>query len=292
MNMSTHAGLAAVGLVAALVGSTARAASLREPGAVVFEASAGHRFTEGPAADAAGDVWFSDAPLNLIHRWSATGGGTVWRTNTGGANGLYFDARGRLLACEGDRKRVVAYGADGAATVLADAYAGKPLNKPNDLWVAPGGGLYFSDPLYGNLERTQDAEALYYLPPTGPLVRVISDFVKPNGLIGTPDGKMLYATDIGAGQTWTYRIAPDGTLSGKQLLCKRGSDGMTLDERGNVYLTDGTVAVFAPDGTLLEEIQVPQRPANVTFGGADRRTLFITAGRSVYTLRMQVAGSL
>lgn len=266
--------------------------SLVEPGAVAVEVGSGYAFTEGPAADRAGTVFFTDIPNGAIHRWSAADGVSVWNTNSGGANGLYFDAGGRLLACEGDRKRVVAYEAGGTSTVLASDYGGQPFNQPNDLWVAPGGGIYFSDPNYARRPNTQDMEAVYFLPPGGgPPRRVIEDFVKPNGLIGTPDGKTLYATDINGRKTWAYRIQPDGTLADRRLLCGRGSDGMTLDERGNVYLTDGVVAVYAPDGTLLEEIRFPQGPANVTFGGADRRTLFVTARKSVYTLRMSVRGA-
>ncbi len=278
-----------------LIGSLAGLApgeSLVEPGAAAVEVGSGYGFTEGPAANRAGEVYFTDIPNNTIHRWSPATGVTAWNTNSGGANGLYFDAAGRLLACEGERQRVVAYEADGATTVLAAEFGGKPFNQPNDLWVAPGGGIYFSDPNYAKRPNTQDKEGVYYRPPGGgAIVRVIDDFVKPNGLIGTPDGKTLYATDINGRRTWAYRIQPDGTLSDRRLLCERGSDGMALDERGNVYLTSGVVAVYAPDGKLVEEIRFPQAPANVTFGGADRRTLFVTARKSVYTLRMAVRGA-
>ena len=280
--------------MAVLAAGLAEAQGLREPGAEVVAVATNFGFTEGPAADAAGHVFFTDIPRSTIHRWDAVSGAvTVWTTNSGGANGLYFDAQGRLLACEGDRKRVVAWTPDGrTSTVLTATYAGAPFNQPNDLWVAPNGGIYFSDPNYSKQPDTQDAEGVYYLAPgTNVPVRVISDFQKPNGLIGTPDGRTLYATDIAARKTWKYAIQPDGTLADKQLFCERGSDGMALDADGRVYLTDRGVAVFEADGRLLEVIALPQAPANVTFGGADGRTLFMTARTAVYTLRMAVAGA-
>ncbi len=280
--------------MAVLAAGLADAQGLREPGAEVVAAATNFGFTEGPAADAQGHVFFTDIPRSTIHRWdAATGAVTAWTTNSGGANGLYFDARGRLLACEGDRKRVVAWSPDGrTSTVLTATYAGSPFNQPNDLWVAPNGGIYFSDPNYSKQPDTQAAEGVYYLAPGSNVpVRVIGDFKKPNGLIGTPDGRTLYATDIGARKTWAYTIQTDGTLADQRLFCERGSDGMALDAEGRVYLTDRGVAVFAADGRPLEVIALPQAPANVTFGGADGRTLFMTARTAVYTLRMAVAGA-
>ena len=261
-------------------------------GAKVVEAGSGFRFTEGPAADAAGNVLFTDIPANRIHKWSTDGKLSVFRTDTRGANGLAFDARGNLLACEGDAHRVVSIDANGRVTVLADRYGGKPLNCPNDLWVDPKGGVYFSDPLYGRAKTTQDGEHVYYVTPDRKKVlRVIDDMVRPNGLVGTPDGKVLYVADHGAGKTYRYTIRADGTLSDKKPFASRGSDGMTLDSEGNVYLTDDGVVVYDAAGRQIEKIDLPRRPTNVCFGGADGRTVFITARQSIYTVRMRVPGA-
>lgn len=261
--------------------------------ATVEELAGDFRFTEGPAADKAGDIFFSDIPNNRIHKWSLDGELTTFRENSGGANGLYFDKSGNLLACEGGGRRLVSITPQGEVTVLADKYDGKKFNSLNDLWIDPKGGVYFTDPRYGNRDgMEQDGEHVYYLTPDRKqIVRVVSDMVRPNGVIGTPDGRKLYVTDHGGGKTWLYDILKDGTLSQKTLIAPEGADGMTLDSRGNVYLTTSVVAVYTPDGEKIVEIQPPERPANVTFGGKDRRTLFITARTSLYAIRMSVKGA-
>ena len=135
-------------------------------------------------------------------------------------------------------------------------------------------------------------QGVYFLSPDGTLVRVIADLEVPNGIIGTPDGKTLYVADRGADKTYTYTIGPDGMLSGKKLFCDMGSDGMTIDCCGNVYLTnDKGVTVFDSSGKQIEQIKIPQHwTANVTFAGKNRKTLFITAVTGIYTLQMNVAG--
>jgi len=187
---------------------------------------------------------------------------------------------------------VTAIAPDGTVTVLADSYGGKKLNSPNDLWVDPQGGVYFSDPRYGSQEGLeQDGFHVYYLPPGGKsLRRVIGDLVKPNGVVGTTDGKRLYVADAGDGKTYVYGIQADGSLADRKLIAPVGSDGMTLDEQGNLYLARNAVHVYSPDGKKLTEIEAPEAPSNVCFGGADRRTLFITARKGFYAIRMNVCG--
>ncbi len=155
------------------------------------------------------------------------------------------------------------------------------------------GNVCFSDPRYGSREgMEQDGEHVYYLTPDHKtVVRVISDMVRPNGLIGTPNGKTLYVADAGAGKTYAYRFNKDGALSDKRLFASEGSDGMTVDSEGNVYLTTKVVAVFDEKGKKVQEIQAPEQPANVTFAGPDNRTLFITARTSLYAVEMQVKGA-
>jgi gluconolactonase len=271
---------------------TSSAEELIAPGATVEKLADGFSFTEGPACDAEGNVYFSDIPNERILKWSLAGKLTTFRDNSGRANGLYFDRHGNLLACEGGSRRLTSISPDGRVTVLADGFQGKKLNSPNDLWIDPKGGVYFSDPRYGNQDGLeQDGFYVYYLPPDGkPLVRVLDDLVKPNGVVGTADGKLLYVADAGDGKTYVYRVQPDGSLTGRKLIAPVGSDGMTLDEKGNLYLTRGVVHVYSPEGKNLTTIEVPESPANVCFGAQDRRTLFITARKGLYSLRMNVRG--
>jgi len=267
-------------------------------GATLDTLATGFRFTEGPQADAEGNVYFTDIPNNRIHIWTLEGKLDTFRENSGGANGLAFDRRGNLIACEGRNRQLTAITPAGEVTVLADKYNEKKLNSPNDLWIHPNGGIYFSDPRYGNREGLeQDGEHVYYLSPDYTrLTRVIADMVRPNGLVGTPDGKLLYVTDQGANKTYVYQIEPDGTLSHKKMFCEEGSDGMTIDNEGNVYLTSSrdeptfAVTIYNPSGEKIEEIVVPEKPTNVCFGGKDKRTLFITARTSVYIIQMRVKG--
>ena len=271
----------------------AKSKTLVAPGAEVKKLAGDFKFTEGPAGDAVGDVYFSDIPNNRILKWSLDGKLSTFLENSGGANGLYFDKDGNLLACQGEARRLVSISPAGEITVLADQYNGKKFNSPNDLWIDPKGGVYFTDPRYGNREgMEQDGEHVYYLTPDRKSVlRVISDMVRPNGLIGTPNGRTLYVTDNGAGKTYVYKVNKDGTLTDKQLFAPRGADGMTIDNKGNVYLTTKVVAVYDTKGQKIEEIPVPEQPANVTFAGKDNSTLFITARTSLYAVDMQVKGA-
>jgi len=292
MNTKWHGLMILLVLAAAMVWSDAHASVVAD-GAKVEKLAGGFAFTEGPAADALGNVFFSDIPNNRIHKWSLDGKLSTFRENSGGANGLYFDKDGNLLACEGGGRRLVSIDPKGNVTVLADKYQGKKFNSLNDLWIDPKGGVYFTDPRYGNRDgMEQDGEHVYYLAPDRKkLIRVIDDMVRPNGLIGTPDGSMLYVTDNGGGKTFAYTVNKDGTLSNKKLLAPEGSDGMTIDNEGNIYLTAGGVVVYNKNGEKIEEIKVPEGPANVTFGGSDSQTLFITARTSLYSVRMRVKGA-
>jgi gluconolactonase len=262
------------------------------PQAQVRKLASGFKFTEGPAVDPRGNVFFTDIPNSRIHKWSLDGQLSTFLENSGRANGLFFDKTGNLLACAGGAGRLVSIDPRGKVTVLADKYQGKPFNSPNDLWQHPKGGIYFTDPRYGRRENLpQDGEHVYYLSADRKrLVRVIDDMVRPNGLIGTPDGKLLYVADHGANKTYVYKINPDGTLSDKKLFAPQGSDGMTLDEHGNLYLTAAAVSVYDAAGNKIQTIEVPEKPSNVCFAGPDKKTLFITARTSLYSLRMQVKG--
>ena len=249
------------------------------------------RFTEGPAPDEAGNVYFSDIPNNQIFLWSLEDELTVFMENSGGANGLYIDDDGYIIACQGNARRLVSISPTGEVSVIVDEYNGKKFNSPNDLWVAPNGGIYFTDPRYGNRDNMEMGEHVYYVSPDREnIIRVIDDLTRPNGVIGTPNGEVLYVADQGAKETYQYLIEDDGTLTQKTKFIESGSDGMTLDEQGNVYLTSGAVKVYNSIGTQIATINVPESPANVCFGGENHDELYITARTSLYMIPMKTHG--
>lgn len=269
------------------------------PGAKLEKLAGDFEFTEGPASDAQGNVYFTDQPNDRILKWSVDGKLTTFLEPCGRSNGLCFDDKGDLWACADGRNEMWVIKPDKTHTVVIKDYEGKLLNGPNDVWLRKNGGAYFTDPYYkrpywkrGDLTDKQQEEHVYYLTPDRKtLRRVAEDLKQPNGIIGTPDGKTLYVADIGAGKTYAYNISADGSLTGKRLFCELGSDGMTIDSAGNVYLTGDGVTVFDKTGKKVEHIAVPEGwTANVCFGGKDKHTLFITASKSLYSIRTKTHG--
>lgn len=256
--------------------------------------SADFMFTEGPIADTDGNVYFTDIPANRIHVWTTSGELQTFREQTNGTNGLFFDGDGNLYGAEGGNGRVTRMDADGNVSVVVDEYDGAPFNSPNDLWVDADGGIYFTDPRYG-LESNlpQPGYYVYYVAPGASEAQlIIDDLVRPNGIIGTPDGRTLYVADHQGDETYAYTISAPGELSDKRLLIEQGSDGLTLDERGNIYLTGGRdITVYSPEGELLETLTFPLAPANMTFGGPDRDVLYVTARSTLFALQMNVKGA-
>ncbi|MFP4621058.1 MAG: SMP-30/gluconolactonase/LRE family protein [Bacteroidales bacterium] len=261
----------------------------------------GFEFTEGPAPDKEGNVYFTDQPNNDIVKWDAsTGEVTVFMDEAGRSNGMFFDEQGHLITCADMKNQLWSIDTeDKEVDVLVYGYRGRRLNGPNDLWIHPGGGIYFTDPLYKrdywerDPEMQLDGEHVYYLSPDrSRLMRVEEDVVKPNGIIGTPDGEKLYVADIGDDKTYVYDINGDGTLSNRKLFAEMGSDGMTIDRKGNVYVTGDGVTVFDKTGEKIAHIPVDKNwTANVCFGAPDRDMLFITAMDSVFGLEMNVQGA-
>ena len=272
--------------------------SIIAPGAKVEKLAENFSFTEGPAVDKKGNVYFTDQPNNRILKWSNTGKLSVFLDKSGRANGMYFDKKGNLLTCSDMDNEIWSIDNKGKHTVLITDYKGKKLNGPNDLWIRPDGGIYFTDPLYVRDYWTRDpkiqkeGEYVYYMSPDRKTVfPVAMDFEKPNGIIGTPDGKLLYVADRKANKTYVYEIQKDGYLANKKLFADMGSDGMTIDSEGNIYLTGYGVTVFNSKGVQIEHIPIDARwTANVCFGGKDMKTLFITASQYLYGLRMNVKG--
>lgn len=268
-------------------------------GATLQKVAEGFIFTEGPAVDRGGNVFFTDQPNDAIWRWDAKSGKVEeWLKPAGRANGLAFDRKGQLIACADGGNELWAIAPDKKVTVLFKEFGGKLMNGPNDVWVLPNNGLFFTDPLYArdywkrDKAMQQPGQHVYYVTPDRKTVSpVATDLKQPNGIVGSPDGKMLYVADIGAWVTYRYEVGKDCTLSGKTKFCDQGSDGMARDERGNIYLTGRGVTVFNPKGEKIHQIDVPEGwTGNVTFGGRDRKTLFITASKGVYTLQMAVKG--
>jgi gluconolactonase len=275
---------------------TAAESRVAAPGATLQKLAGDFAFTEGPACDSKGNVFFTDQPNDRIMEWSVEGKLSTYRQPCGRANGLSFDRQGNLWACADEKNELWRIDPAGKATVILKGYEAKLLNGPNDIWVQPDGGLYFTDPYYKRdywkRGPKEMPECVYYLSADEKkLSRVAEDLKQPNGIIGTPDGKTLYVADIGASKTYRYSIQPDGSLQNKQLFCSMGSDGMTIDSEGNVYLTGKGVTVFDREGKQIDHIDVPEPwTANVCFGGADRHTLFITASKGFYSLKMRVSG--
>jgi sugar lactone lactonase YvrE len=265
-------------------------------------------FTEGPAYGPDHCVYFSDIGNRIMKFDPATGKTTVYREPSGKANGLCFDKLGRLLACEGangGNRRISITEKDGKVRTLADNWQGKRFNSPNDLDIDTHGRIYFSDPRYvGNEPREIDKEAVYRIDPDGKVVQLITDVQKPNGVAVAPDGKTLYVADNnpepgGARLLLAYPLDNNGNVGPRKVLYdfgkERGIDGMCLDEQGNIYATAGAgakggVYVFSPQGKLLFFLPVPETPTNCTFGDRDRKTLYITAGKSLYRIRTNVRG--
>ena len=255
-------------------------------------------FTEGPAVDAEGNVYFTDQPNDKIMKWSTDGSLSVFMEGTGRSNGLFIDKNGNLIACADLNNQLWMIDKSKNVTVLVKDFEGKKLNGPNDLWIDPQGGIYFTDPFYkrdywNRTEKEIEEENVYYLSPDRKKLTIAaSGLMQPNGIIGTPDGKKLYIADIKGRKTYSFVIQKGGTLTDKKLFADMGSDGMTVDSKGNVYLTGKGVTVFNSKGEKIETIAI-EAPwtANACFGGKDRKTLFVTASKSVFTVKMKVKGA-
>ena len=256
-------------------------------------------FTEGPVADKEGRVYFTDQPDNKIWRYDpATTLLWEFKKEAGRANGLDIDAAGNIIACADENNEI--WSIDPRGLIVKKRLGkvgGKRLNGPNDLWLDKKDGIYFTDPYYQRSYWTRTApeikgQYVYYLPSTATEpIAVATDLVQPNGIIGSADGKHLFIADIGDNKTYRYQIQPDGSLSGRTLWVEQGADGITLDNRGNLYLTGKGVTVYNPSGKKIAYIPVPEKwVGNICFGGVNRDILFITAGPGVYTLKMKVRG--
>jgi len=267
------------------------------PGAALVKVSDQFKFTEGPATDKKGNIYFTDQPNDKIWKYGIDDKLSLFMDKTNRSNGLYFDNQGRLIACADEKNELLAITLKKQVSILLSAVEGGRLNGPNDLWIDQRGGIYFTDPYYQRdyWERKKPdlkGQYVYYLP-KGKTVPFIVDSLlqQPNGIVGTPDGRHLFVADIRAGKTYQYEIGDDGILLNRKLFVNMGSDGMTLDNKGNLYLTGKGVTIFNQSGKRIGNIAIPSNwVGNICFGGKKRSTLFIAASESVYTLQMNVKG--
>lgn len=270
----------------------------------------GGTFTEGPVwrADAGCLLW-SDIPNDRILQWTPDGRVSVFRNGSGNANGNTLDREGRLVTCEHRGRRVTRTEADGSITVVADRFAGRQLNSPNDVVVRSDGTVWFTDPEYGlwlcfpGLEREQAHENVFRADPaTGIVAAVISDCDKPNGLAFSPDESLLYVADSaishnpsGNSHIRRFRVLEDGRVEGGEVFATTIGipDGMRVDTDGNVWASAGPkIDIYAPDGELLGAVTgFPMDVTNLTFGGPDGDTLFITGGRYLFSLKVAARGA-
>jgi len=280
------------------------------PGARLEKLWGDGEFTEGPAEGPDGCVYFSDIGNRIMKFDPKTGKTTAFRDPSGRSNGLKFDAKGRLIACEGantgGNRRISVTEKDGTVRTLADRWQGKRFNSPNDLTIDTKGRVYCSDPRYvGSEPRELDHESVYRIDPDGKVTRVTTDVRKPNGLVISPDGKTLYVSDhsgdaSGSRALVAYPLNADGSVGPRRVLHdfgkERGIDGMTVAADGTVVATAGAKAAggiyfFAPDGKKLGFLPTPEDPNNCCFAGPDRRTLYVTAGKSLYRVTLTLAGA-
>lgn len=274
-------------------------ASVVADGAELKRLGDGFKFTEGPTADEAGNVYFTDQPNDRIVLWNAaTGELADWLSPCGRSNGLFWVAPDRLIACADQNNELWSIDVESKShEVLVSQFEERRFSGPNDCWVDSDGTVYFTDPLYKRPYWKQtipqdNPRGVYRLAKNGVVTRVAGDLIQPNGIIGDAKNRHLFVADIGDKKTYRYSIAADGRLTDRKLFCESGSDGMTMDDQRNLYLTGSEgVMVYDREGNRTETISVPQGwTANVTFAGAKFDRLFITAGDSVFAIRMSVTG--
>jgi gluconolactonase len=259
------------------------------------------KFTEGPADDGKGNLYFTDIPANRIYHVDNAGKLSVFLEPSRSANGLMFNAAGNLVACEMEGRLVEINIATKEVRVLADKFEEKRFNAPNDLVIDKTGGIYFTDPRFrAPMPWPQEKEAWYYRDSAGVVTRLGDDLPAPNGVILSRDEKTLYVIPSMQKQMMAYSIVKPGQLGEARIFCEleqtkpdanNGGDGLTIDEQGNLYITSGLgVQVFSPEGKKFGVIAFPEHPANCTFGGPENKTLYVTARTGLYAVEMEVAG--
>jgi gluconolactonase len=277
------------------------------PGAKLEKLWSEGEFTEGPAEGLDGCIYFSDIGNRIMKFDPATGKTTEYRNPSGRSNGMKFDTQGRLVVCEGANtgggRRISITEKDGTVKTLADKFEGKRFNSPNDITLDSKGRVYFTDPRYvGDEPRELDHESVFRIDPDGKVARVVSDVKKPNGIVISPDGKILYLAESdpsGEHKLLAYPLNANGSVGKRQDVYdfgkQRGIDGMTITSDGMIVATAGSkdtagIYFIASSGKKLDFLATPEDPNNGCFAGKDRKTLYITAGKSLYRIQLTVGG--
>ncbi len=276
-------------------------------GATVVKLAGDMGFIEGPVwVPATRSLVFSDIPGDELKQWSASGGLATFRKPSHNANGNTLDLAGRLITCEHSGRRIAVLEADGKVRTLIDSFDGKKLNSPNDAIVRSDGTVWFTDPEYGlktdpatktRLDTQQAGNFVFrHDPKSGRTTVIARDFVQPNGLAFSLDEKKLYVADSGTPRhIRVFDVAADGSATGGAVFCtidKGSPDGIRVDRDGRVWSSSGDgVQIFARDGSRIGRIAVPESAANLCFGGDDGKTLFITARKSLYSIKVAVSGA-
>lgn len=259
------------------------------------------QFTEGPAVDMQGNLYFTDIPANRIYKLRKDGNIMVFIEPSKRANGLMFENKDKLLVCQMEGQLVSIDIKTKEVTILSNKYQDIRYNAPNDLVVDKTGGIYFTDPRFRAPQPLpQGKEAVYYRSADGKVTRLIDNLKAPNGIILSPDEKTLYVVPSMQKYMWTYKVLTPGKLGEGQVFCElsqmegednSGGDGVTIDTKGNLYITSELgIQVFNTEGKLLGIIKFPEQPANVTFGGTEMKTLYVTARTSLYSVKMESKG--
>ena len=267
-------------------------------GATLEKLSGEFTFTEGPSSDKDGNVYFTDQPNDRIMVWKTTGSLETFMQPSGRSNGMAFDKEGYLWTCADEKNEIWKIDMNKNVQKFPFTYNDSILNGPNDLWIAPNGGIYFTDPYFQrpwweHTSMPQEFQGVFYISPDmNTITQVATDLKKTNGIVGSPDGKTLYVADAGDKKTYKYSVLENGNIGDKTLFCEMGSDGMTIDSKGNIYLTGKGVTIFDKTGKEIGNIPVPERwTGNVCFGDKDLKSLYITASTGLYKIRLKIKGT-
>jgi sugar lactone lactonase YvrE len=262
---------------------------LVKEGATFRTLADGFKFTEGPALSPDGKIFFNDIPNERTHCFDPeTGETTVYREPSGRANGLFFTPAGALIACEGGARRVTRTDHAGEVTVLAEKFDGKKLNSPNDVVPDGIGGFYFTDPRYGKTDDMEmEVQSVYYLDRKGEISRANAEVSKPNGVILSPDGATLYVADTDLKKIFAFDVTSPGKIENQREFADSGSDGLSVDKLGNIYITEGDIVAFSPEGKEVLRLTPPEKPANCLLTG---KTLYVTARTGFYAIDLEVEG--
>ncbi|MBM3811939.1 MAG: SMP-30/gluconolactonase/LRE family protein [Acidimicrobiia bacterium] len=263
----------------------------------IEKVAGGYTFTEGPVWSREGFLLFSDVPNQNVWKLVPGEKPELYRGNSNRTNGNTFDARGNLYSCEGGARRLTRIDKKGNLEVVAADYQGKHFNAPNDVVVRKDGHIYFTDPAFGNQAegRQLDFYGVYHIPPKGPVELIAKPEGRPNGIAISPDGKILYVANSDERNIRAYDLDSRGRATKERVLISGidgPPDGIRVDEKGNLWITCKGVAVYTAAGKFLHRIELPETPANCTFGDPDLMTLYVTARTSVYRIRLDVKGAL